>query len=193
MALFYLVRHGEPDYEAVSRLGFYGFGRSFAPLSSNGIKQIENTAKDIRLLDADLIVCSPYTRALQSAAIISKQIDKDVAVEPQLHEWIVDKTNSIKSTEDVTRNWYEFQKFKGVYPNGQECNWETLASLRERIRCVAEKYANYDKVIIVGHGMTFRTLKQVEHIKYGEIIECKYETGQKYCKYSFSEGINANN
>lgn len=44
MALFYLIRHGEPNYEAVSSIGFYGFGRSFAPLSEKGIKQAEDTA-----------------------------------------------------------------------------------------------------------------------------------------------------
>ena len=46
MALFYLIRHGEPDYESVSKLGFYGFGRSFAPLSERGVKQAEETAKE---------------------------------------------------------------------------------------------------------------------------------------------------
>lgn len=91
MALFYLIRHGEPDYGAVSKLGFYGFGRSFAPLSERGVQQAEETAKDTRLLDADLIICSPYTRALQTAAIISREIDKEIVVEPELHEWIADK------------------------------------------------------------------------------------------------------
>ena len=118
MALFYLIRHGEPDYEAVSKLGFYGFGRSFASLSERGLKQAEETAKDIRLLDADLIICSPYTRALQTAAIISREIDKEIVVEPELHEWIVDKTNSITSSEEAEMLGKEFQECKGVYPDG---------------------------------------------------------------------------
>jgi cytidylate kinase len=33
MAIFYLVRHGEADYSEMLEKGFYGFGRSFAPLS----------------------------------------------------------------------------------------------------------------------------------------------------------------
>ena len=32
MALFYLIRHGEPDYDAVAKIGFYGFGRSFVSM-----------------------------------------------------------------------------------------------------------------------------------------------------------------
>lgn len=86
MALFYLIRHGEPNYEAVSEIGFYGFGRSFAPLSSRGIMQAEATAEDSRLLDADIIVSSPYTRALQTAAIISRKVNKPIIIEPELHE-----------------------------------------------------------------------------------------------------------
>lgn len=189
MALFYLIRHGEPDYDAVVKLGFYGFGRSFAPLSELGLKQIEETAGDSRLLDADLIICSPYTRALQTAAIISRKINKEIIVEPELHEWIVDKTNSITSLEEVASLGKEFQDYKGVYPDGQEMRWESLASLRERIKRVADKYADYDKVIIVGHGMVFRVLKYIENIAPGEVVECKYEKSQADCEYAFRRGI----
>lgn len=189
MALFYLIRHGEPDYESVSKLGFYGFGRSFAPLSEFGLKQAEETAKDDRLKDADLIICSPYTRALQTAAIISREIDKEIVVEPELHEWIVDKTNSIASSEEVALLGKEFHEYKGVYPDGQEMRWETLSSLRSRIKRVADKYADYNKVIIVGHGMAFRVLKYIKNIAPGEIIECQYMRGQEDCEYAFNSKI----
>lgn len=33
MALFYLIRHGEPIYDNMLEKGFWGFGRDFAPLS----------------------------------------------------------------------------------------------------------------------------------------------------------------
>lgn len=189
MALFYLIRHGEPDYEAISKIGFYGFGRSFAPLSERGLRQAEEAASDDRLLEADIIICSPYTRALQTAAIISRKINKEIVVEPELHEWLVDKTNSITSSEQVAKYGKEFQEFKGVYPEGQDMKWESLASLRERIRRVADKYADHDKVIIVGHGMAFRTLKYIENISPGEIVECIYKRGQRECEYAFSKGI----
>ena len=73
MALFYLVRHGEADYSQLMENGFFGFGRDFAPLSKTGIEQVEKTAKDQRLKSAQIIVTSPYTRALQTAAIISSK------------------------------------------------------------------------------------------------------------------------
>ena len=140
-------------------------------------------------MEADLIICSPYTRALETAAIISRKINKEIIVEPELHEWIVDKTNSIKSSEEVADLGREFQEYKGIYPDGMEMKWEELSSLRERIRRVADKYTDYEKVIIVGHGMAFRVLKFIENIAPGEIVECRYERGQADCEYAFSNKI----
>ena len=87
MALFYLVRHGEANYDNLLESGFWGFGRSFAPLSEKGKQQAEITAKDMRLKSAQLIVSSPYTRALQTAQIISRETGLQVEVEIDLHEW----------------------------------------------------------------------------------------------------------
>lgn len=67
----------------------------------------------------------------------------------------------------------------------QLMRWETLANLRNRMRHVADKYADYDKVIFVGHGMAFRTLSYIEQMNPAEIIECTYDRGQKDCEYTF--------
>ncbi|MDH8678159.1 hypothetical protein QE109_08370 [Fusibacter bizertensis] len=47
MAIYYLIRHGEADYSEMMDKGFWGFGRSFAPLSQNGVAQVEATANDV--------------------------------------------------------------------------------------------------------------------------------------------------
>ncbi|HHT55697.1 MAG TPA: histidine phosphatase family protein, partial [Acholeplasma sp.] len=60
-----LIRHGEPNYENVSKWGEIGLGFEFGELTELGEKQAFDRAKDERLKDADLIVSSPYTRALQ--------------------------------------------------------------------------------------------------------------------------------
>lgn len=91
MALFYLIRHGEPTYDNLMEHGFFGFGRDLAPLTEEGKKHAEITAKDARLKDAALIVSSPYTRALQTAQIISRETGLQVEVELDLHEWVADK------------------------------------------------------------------------------------------------------
>lgn len=185
MAIIYLVRHGVADYCDMLEKGFFGFGRSFAPLSESGIEQAERVAKDERLKTAKLIVSSPYTRALQTAAIISRETGLKIRVEVDLHEWEPDKTNRYTTSEETYALTKEFNENKGVYPEGQQLRWETLDEVRRRVRKVADKYAIYDKVIFVGHGMAFRTLTYIEQMKPTEIVECDYHIGQKDCEYSF--------
>ncbi len=174
MALFYLIRHGEADYSQLMENGFFGFGRDFAPLSKTGIEQVEKTAKDQRLKSAQIIVSSPYTRALQTAAIISRETGLKISVETDLHEWIPDKTNQYKTSEEAFALANEFYENKGVYPDGKQLKWEALEEVRKRMQRVAEKYAGYEKVIFVGHSMAFGTLTNIDGMKPAEIIEWEY-------------------
>lgn len=74
MTTFYLIRHGEPTYKPIDERRFIGHGRDLAPLTENGIKGVKETALDNRLKNCEIIVSSPYTRALQTAAILSKEL-----------------------------------------------------------------------------------------------------------------------
>jgi len=76
--MFYLIRHGESDYSEKGTKIYRGFGENLAPLTLNGIKQIKKTAQDTRLKSAQIIISSPYTRAVQTAAIISKELQIDI-------------------------------------------------------------------------------------------------------------------
>ena len=174
MAQFYLVRHGEADYSQLMEKGFFGFGRDFAPLSESGIVQSEKTAKDQRLKSAQIIVSSPYTRALQTAAIISRETALKICVEVDLHEWIPDKTNQYKTSQEAFASAKEFYDNSGVYPKGHQLRWENLEEVRKRMQRVAEKYAGYEKVIFVGHSMAFGTLTNIDGMKPAEIIEWEY-------------------
>ena len=185
MATFYLIRHGQPDYSLLNEFGFYGFGRDFAPLSESGISQAYHAAKDPRLQLADIIISSPYTRALQTAHIISSVTGIPVIVEVGLHEWIPDLTNTYTSSEESFRLSAEFVSYKGVYPEGRSMRWESLEHMRRRMRAVADRYENYEKVIVVGHGMSFRTLTYIEKMLPCEIVDCTYRSDQPDCEYSF--------
>ena len=185
MALFYLIRHGQPDYSELETHGFFGFGRAFAPLSTKGIAQAETTARDPRLKEAAFIVTSPYTRALQTAQIISRETGLEVKVDLDLHEWMPDMTNKLASGQESALLAADFSACKGTYPPGETRRWETLAHMRARMRAVADRYADYGCVIFVGHGMAFRTLAYIKHMQPAEIIECPYQTDQVDVDYCF--------
>lgn len=84
--MFYFIRHGSTDYSERNTKIYQDFGVNLAPLSPEGVQQIKASAKDSRLQGADIILSSPYTRALQTAAILSRELCADIIVETDLHE-----------------------------------------------------------------------------------------------------------
>ena len=185
MARFFLIRHGQQDYMETEKNGFWGFGRDFAPLTKEGITQAVLAAQDSRIQTAELIVSSPYTRALQTAQIISEHTGLKTCVEVAMHEWIPDLTNRLVSGQAAVKATIEFSAFHGVYPAGKTMQWETLEHMRNRMRSVADRYCDYDTVIMVGHGMAFRTIAPIGPLAPGAIAECEYYKGQADCKFEF--------
>lgn len=171
MAVFYLVRHGKTDYSERNKKIFQGFGVNLSPLSAEGVKEIENTSKDKRLLEAGIILSSPYTRAVQTAAILSKKLQKDIVIETDLHEWMANKNYIYEDDEKADKNYHEFIELKGVYPAEHDRDWEDMRSMRKRILPVLEKYKNYQKIIVACHGIVIQSLCNGYHPENGEIVE----------------------
>jgi len=172
MTKFVFIRHGETDYSPIDERGFIGQGRSFAPLTARGIDQLKETSRDSRLKESEIIISSPYTRALQSAAIISKELNIDINVEVDLHEWEPDNVAfQYKTSEDCFALAKDFHLHNGVHPDGEKKVWETFESMKKRMDNVLEKYMTYNQVIVVCHGMVIKTQKNQEEIENGEVIE----------------------
>lgn len=169
--MFYFVRHGKTDYSEIHTKIYRGFGVNLSKLSELGISQVKKAAKDKRLKGADIILSSPYTRALQTAAILSKELGVDIIVETDLHEWLANK-NYIYEEDEIAENAYtEYEKEHGKYPAGEEKTWESAKSIRKRVLKVLKKYRDYDKVIVACHGMMIQATTGKKHPKCGEIVE----------------------
>lgn len=173
MAIFYLVRHGKTDYSERNKKVFQGFGVNLAPLSVEGIKEIEDTSKDKRLSEAGIILSSPYTRAVQTAAILSKELQLDIVIETDLHEWLANKNYIYEDDEKAIGSYNEFIEFNGTYPDGHDMNWEDMSSIRNRVLSVFEKYKDYEKIIVACHGILIQSLCNGYHPQNGEIVEFK--------------------
>lgn len=171
MAKFYFIRHGKTDYSERNQKIYQGFGVNLSPLDRNGIKEIQNTAKDSRLCGATIILSSPYTRALQTAAILSKELQIDIVVETDLHEWLANKNYIYEKDEIAEKNYREFVQCKGVYPANRDLDWEDMPAMRNRVLPVLQKYRGYDKVIVACHGMLIQPLCNGYHPQNGEIVE----------------------
>ncbi|MDO4317799.1 MAG: histidine phosphatase family protein [Lachnospiraceae bacterium] len=172
MTVFYFVRHGEPDYGSVGEWNDIPFGKEFAGLSKSGIEQITKSAKELKKYSPEIIISSPYARALHGAAIMSRELELPVFVEKDLHEWNSDRTHSVADGEQLFRLCKEFDACNGVYPAGEEKQWESRELLRKRVLGVLEKYSTYERVIVSGHAIMMQTItEQYRPFAYGEIVE----------------------
>ncbi|MBE6692233.1 MAG: histidine phosphatase family protein [Ruminococcaceae bacterium] len=169
--MFYLVRHGNTDYSLQNTRIYQGYGVNLSPLSKEGIEQIQITSRDPRLKDADLILSSPYTRALQTAAILSKNLGVDITVETDLHEWIANKDYIYEDDETAINAYREYTENSGEHKEDSKLNWETSADIRARVIPVLEKYKHLDKVVVACHGTLIQAITGGHLPKNGEIVE----------------------
>ena len=168
--MFFFVRHGQTDYSLRGGGIYRGRGADLCPLTMEGIEQIRATAKHLALREADLILSSPYTRAVQTAAILAGELGCPVIVETDLHEWEPDKTGAFLDDAAAEEACVEYITNRGRYPEGEERPWETGEAVRRRVLAVLEKYRSLDKVIVVGHRMMIQAVTNTRHPEFGQIV-----------------------
>lgn len=157
-----LIRHGEPRYDEVQNRGFKGMGYELGKLTDRGIKQAELRAKDELLKGAEIILSSPYTRALQTAAIISRITHIPLYVENDLHEWMPDTTFNLDF--DIPKSFEEYVKYKGIAMSDRKYPWETYEDLQKRVKNVLFQYRDYQKIIVVCHGVVMSAMTRFDDI-----------------------------
>lgn len=162
------IRHGESNYTDVINKKLTGFGVDMADISERGIVQAKQAANDSLLNGSQLILSSPYTRAMQTASIISKHNQLDVLVELDLHEWIPDTTYNY-TIDTYNESQKEFYYNKGVYNIKCKHHWEDMKSVSKRVTDVLDRYLEYQKIIVVSHGIVMRQFICTET---GHILNC---------------------
>ena len=163
-----LIRHGKPDFTPCWERGFIGHGKDLACLTAVGVDQAEGVSANPILSGSELIVSSPYTRALQTAAIISKSTKLAIAVEIDLHEFLPDKTFQYKGKEESDILHKEFMDCRGFHPSGETRKWETITEIKTRVIAVMKKYLAFNKIIVVAHGGVIRRFTGIAEVKYCE-------------------------
>lgn len=165
-----MIRHGVPDYSYGDSHGFIGHGNDLAPLDMTRIDDVIKTSKDERLKNAELIVSSPYTRTLQTAAIISKETNLDIVIEPDLREWEPDLSYQYTGN-DLREIVKDYVACGGTKPTDRQVNWESKEEVKNRISKVIDKYKDYNCVIFVFHQFAMQSILGDKKIEPAEIIE----------------------
>ncbi|MDP5272847.1 histidine phosphatase family protein [Chengkuizengella axinellae] len=161
MTTFYLLRHGEPDWDFKEERQLNAAMRDFVPLTANGVKQAEQVMEvHPYLSECEIIISSPYTRSLQTASLINRFLGKPLQVEFDLHEWIPDRWQA-QNVQEIKELWNDYKKHDGCYPIGETRLWETKENIHNRTRGVLKKYTNYSKVIVVCHAVVISALLNI--------------------------------
>ncbi len=177
-----MIRHGQADYGDVDKKGLPGLFRDFAHLNEKTIDVIKNMALDKRLLEGEVLITSPMTRAMETASYIMKNTSLDMKVEVNLHEWIPDLEQNNKTNEESFIAYKEFIRDLGVHSSSEQ-TWETLDSLQTRVKEVLDKYLEYKVVIVVCHSLVCKVFSPKKNVLNGEIIEFDYTEDSKFINW----------
>lgn len=181
MKIFF-IRHGEPNYEKVADLSLVSY---LGELSFEGITQAEGLLERCpELSTAGVILSSPFTRSLQTAAILSRRTGIRLIVEPALHEWLADKSHLMTLNEDYGKAAYhEFLEKNGIRDDKCRFNWESAESVANRAFTLFKHYHDlkYDKIVVVAHAMLIRTFGySKQKFPYCSVYEYEFTEDSKY-------------
>lgn len=182
-----MIRHGQQDYTEPEAKGFAGPAREFAPLSKLGIEQAEAVATNSRLRGSQLIVSSPYTRALQTAAVISRVTGLKIEVAFDLHEWLIDTTFQNRDIHDTLAAIRDADRCRGIRQQDSKLSWEGFDRLAQRAYRALYPYLGYEKIIVTAHSFLIKQFYNPGHIDYCQIVEVDFDRDFKWPGYTRPE------
>lgn len=150
MTNFFLVRHGETDWNLVGRIQ----GATDIPLNETGRAQARNTGVKMQGRRWDVIVSSPLSRAYETASIIAASLGMP---EP------------VADPEIVERNYGEAEGMTGpeleaFYPNDTPIpGRESREAVKMRVLAAMHRLAADNRgknVVVVAHGGVIRAVLQ---------------------------------
>lgn len=157
MTNFILLRHGEPNFDPIRARNLKGWSADIAPLTSHGEHQIRDIANQVKKAGPQVIISSPMTRALQSAAIVTRLLNIPLKVEFDLHEWIPDLTFEWQTIDQVMHAYSALISGRHYEPPS-----ESLESVRERTLRTLRGYLEYQTVLVVCHNVVIYSLTNQE-------------------------------
>lgn len=190
MALLCLVRHGESQWNALSKWT----GLTDIPLSDKGIEQSKQAGDVLKEYSFDMSYASTLSRAIQTLENLKKSLSHNsfqTVTNPALNErdygdftaknkWDLEKEFGKEKFHSIRRGW------DYPIPNG-----ETLKDVYNRVvpfytATILPQLKEQKNILIVAHGNSLRALmKYIEHITDEDIDKLNIATGE-ICVYDIN-------
>jgi broad specificity phosphatase PhoE len=163
------MRHAEPNWALVEGDAWRGAANDLAPLTELGEMQATAAAEVLRRDPPDLVLSSPMTRALHTAAIIANALDLQLRVDLDLREWLPDESYQWTSAGQVQQAYESMIEHRGIR-TGDGDLWESLASVRSRAwEALRPHEAPGRSLLVVCHEVLIHALTGHPRTQYTEV------------------------
>lgn len=150
MVKLFIVRHGKTDWNERGLVQ----GWTDIPLNETGIRDAEELSKSFDFSVIDICLCSPLTRAKQTAQILVEK--EKIKYFEALKERKLGYLEGGKTTFDDIKLLWDYKM--NYNENGVESLRDCLARADEVLQNIKEHYDN-KSVLLVTHGAFMKALK----------------------------------
>jgi broad specificity phosphatase PhoE len=167
----FLIRHGQSQFNAVFSVTRVDPGIADPVLTDEGVRQAETAADTLIQLrdrgegEVRRLICSPYTRALQTAAIIADKLGLEVSVDPIVRERAAFHCDIGTAPAELAQRFprYRFDHLSHPWwhdhvATGQPESEEALAARGASFRGAMRELADYSHIAVVTHWGFIRCL-----------------------------------
>lgn len=156
MKTYYFVRHGQTEWNAISRMQ----GQLNSDLTALGREQSAVNAALLAQCSIEAIFASPLDRTRQTTEIIQRQIDIEASYDPRIKEWDCGDWSG-HLYEDVKKQWpIEWAAFEADRFNYRGPNCENYCDMQQRVAPFIDELTALPvrSVAIVSHGLIGRVM-----------------------------------
>ena len=160
MSTWYLVRHGETEWNRTGRMQ----GHTGVPLSAEGRRQATRLGERLRSVDFAAVYCSDLPRAAETARIIAADRDLAISDESDLREFSYGEWEGLTLEEVETRypgvlaERIEAGGNLGWTAPGGESAIDAIRRVRRFTMRASESLDPGENILLVAHGGSLRAL-----------------------------------
>ncbi len=155
-----LARHGQTMFNVIYGETRKDPGLVDPPLTDEGKRQAEALAVELRNLGVARLICSPYTRALETAEIVAGALGLSCAVEATVRERTAFYCDIGTQAPELARSWphLDFAHLPDIWWNETE---ETVPDFHDRCAGFRRNAATFDgwrETAVITHWGVIRSL-----------------------------------
>ena len=167
-----LVRHGQTIFNRVYGATRVDPGVPDPALTEEGRGQARAAAAALAGEEIELILASPYRRALQTARIVAARLDRPVLIDDRARERCAFSCDVGSPRSDLARAWPDYD-FSGLRETWWPADEESEAGFAVRCRTFARHWAGdprWERIAAITHWGVIRALTG-RRLANGELVK----------------------